>query len=66
MSSKSGKCIVIEITESKDEKYLGLLVDHKLKFADHIDYVKKKVAKRIGAMYRLKCLLPLKYRNKCC
>ena len=39
------------------------MVDHKLTFSDHIDYVKKKVGKRIGAMYRSKSLLPIKYRK---
>ena len=39
------------------------MVDHKLKFVEHINFVKKKVSKRIGAMYRSKSLLPLKYRK---
>ena len=45
------------------KKYLGLVLDHKLKFDEHIDYIKKKVGKRIGAMYKSKNLLPLKYRK---
>ena len=36
---------------------LGLVLDHKLKFDEHIDFI----FKRIGAMYKLKNLLPLKY-----
>ena len=36
------------------KKYLGLVLDHKLKFDEHIDYIKKKVGKRIGAMYKSK------------
>ena len=47
-----GLNITLEIKECKTHKYLGLMVDHKLKFWDHIDYVKSKIAKRIGAMYR--------------
>ena len=39
------------------------MVDNKLNFHDHIDYIKSKVAKRIGAMYRSKSLLPFKYRK---
>ena len=39
------------------------MVDHKVSFSDHIEYIKKKVTKRIGAMYRCKNLLPLKYRK---
>ena len=39
------------------------MVDHKIKFNEHIDYITKKVGKRIGAMYRSKGLLPVKYRK---
>ena len=53
----------VSIKECKSTKYLGLIVDHKLKFSDHIDHVKTKISKRIGAMYRSKNLLPLKYRK---
>ena len=45
----------------RTKKYLGLVLDHKLKFDEHIDYINKKVGKRIGAMYKSKNLLPLKY-----
>ena len=53
----------IVIEECKSKKYLGLIVDHELNFNKHIDYIKKKIGKRIGAMYRCKNLLPLKYRK---
>jgi hypothetical protein len=53
----------IVIKECKTTKYLGLMVDSKLNFKCHIDYIKKKVMKRIGAMYRSKSLLPVKYRK---
>jgi hypothetical protein len=53
----------LTIKECKTKKYLGLMVDHKLTFTDHIDYILKKVAKRIGAMYRSKNLMPIKYRK---
>ena len=53
----------IRLYECKTMKYLGLIVDHKLKFTEHIEYIKKKVMKRIGAMYRSKNLLPIKYRK---
>ena len=52
-----------QISECKTIKYLGLIVDHKLKFHDHVEHITKKVAKRIGAMYRSKNLLPTKYRQ---
>jgi len=51
------------INECKIKKYLGLMVDYKLSFNEHIDYIIKKVGKRIGAMYRSKSLLPIKYRK---
>ena len=51
------------VTETKSHKYLGLIIDSQLKFTDHVDYIKAKVAKRIGALYRSKKLLPLKYRK---
>ena len=54
---------IVKITETKSKKYLGLMVDSRLNFHDHIDFIKKKVAKRIGAMYKSKSLLPLKYRK---
>ena len=57
--------VSIKVKEEKvrKKKYLGLILDHRLKFVEHIDYIKKKVAKRIGAMYKSKNLLPLKYRK---
>ena len=44
-------------------KYLGLYVDNQLKFNLHVDYIKKKIQKRIGAMYMGSSLLPIKYRK---
>ena len=55
--------LTIVVHESKSQKYLGLIVDNKLNFYQHIEYVKKKVSKRIGAMYRSKSLLPLRFRK---
>ena len=54
---------VIKEQKVRKKKYLGLILDHNLKFVEHIDYIKKKIAKRIGAMYKSKNLLPLKYRK---
>ena len=53
----------LSIKECKTIKYLGLMVDNKLTFNDHIEHIKKKVGKRLGAMYRSKNLLPVKYRK---
>ena len=55
--------LTLVICECKSQKYLGLIVDNKLNFYEHIDYIKRKVAKRIGAMYRSKNILPLKFRK---
>ena len=51
------------IEECKSIKYLGLIVDNLLKFDLHIDHIKSKIQKRIGAMYRGSSLLPIKYRK---
>ena len=55
--------LTLVICECKSQKYLGLIVDNKLTFYDHIEYIKKKISKRIGALYRSKGLLPLKFRK---
>ena len=55
--------LTLVICECKSQKYLGLIVDNKLTFYEHIEYIKKKVSKRIGALYRSKSLLPLKFRK---
>ena len=39
------------------------MVDNLFKFNIHVDYIKKKIQKRIGAMYRGSTLLPVKYRK---
>ena len=53
----------ITINECKVTKYLGLMLDSKLTFKQHVDHVKRKIMKRIGAMYRSSKLLPIKYRK---
>ena len=57
----SGTCI--KISECKVTKYLGLMLDSKLTFKQHVDYIKQKIMKRLGAMYRSSKLLPVKYRK---
>ena len=51
------------IKECKSYKYLGQMVDNCLKFDIHVDYISKKIQKRIGAMYRASSLLPIKFRK---
>ena len=53
----------ITINECKVTKYLGLILDSKLTFKHHVDHIKRKIMKRIGAMYRSSKLLPIKYRK---
>ena len=55
--------LTLVICEWKIKKYLGLIVDNKLNFYDHIEYIKRKLSKRIGAMYRSKSLFPINFRN---
>ena len=51
------------LKETKSIKYLGLIVDCGLSFKGHIEHINKKVVKKIGAMYRSKYFLPLRYRK---
>ncbi len=41
-------------------KYLGVIVDHKLNWIQHITYVKNKVSKGIGIMYKARAYLDKK------
>ena len=47
------------LTKVNSIKYLGIIVDHKLNWLDHITYVKAKISKQIGIMYKAR-----KYLNK--
>ena len=38
-------------------KYLGVIIDHKLNWIDHIAYIKNKISKGIGIMYRTRNFL---------
>ena len=40
------------LTKVNSIKHLGIIVDHKLNWLDHITYVKAKISKRIGIMYK--------------
>ena len=48
-----------KLTNVNSIKYLGIIVDHKLNWLDHITYVKAKISKGIGIMYKAS-----KYLNK--
>ena len=46
-----------EVNQVKSFKYLGVLLDECLSFNDHINYVRSKVASRLGLLSRLRgCL----------
>ena len=40
-------------------KFLGAILDEKLRFADHVDHITNKVSKLTGLMYKLKAIFPL-------
>lgn len=39
--------------------YLGLIIDSKLKFKEHIDVICSKISRSVGVLYSLKYLVPL-------
>ena len=49
----------ITLSKVSSIKYLGVIVDHKLNWIDHITYVKSKISKGIGIMYKAR-----RYLNK--
>ena len=49
----------ITLSKVSSIKYLGVIVDHKLTWIDHITYVKSKISKGIGIMYKAR-----RYLNK--
>ena len=44
----------MKIREAKSMKYLGVIIDSKLNWIDHITYIKNKVAKGIGIIRKAK------------
>ena len=47
----------MKIRETKSTKYLGVIIDSKLNWIDHITYVKNRVAKGIGIIRKASKLL---------
>ena len=41
------------LSKSPASKFLGVIVDEKLKFNNHIDHISKKISKSIGIIYKL-------------
>ena len=51
------------VIEHKSEtKFLGVIVDEKLKWTKHIKTVKSKMCRYVGIMYKIKNLLPIQAR----
>ena len=44
--------VVIDDHQVNSAKYLGVIIDHKLNWIEHISYVKSKMSKGIGIMYK--------------
>ena len=41
-----------QLTQVNSAKYLGVIIDHKLNWIEHTSYVKSKMSKGIGIMYK--------------
>ena len=49
-----------ELTQVNSAKYLGVIIDHKLNWIEHISYVKSKMSKGIGILYKARQFLTKK------
>ena len=49
-----------KLTKVDYAKYLGVIIDHKLNWIEHIAYVKNKISKGIGIMHKAR-----QYLSKC-
>ena len=45
------------LNKVNNAKYLGVFIDHKLNWIDHIVYIKNTISKGIGIMYRARNFL---------
>ena len=45
------------MTQVNNAKYLGVIIDHKLNWIEHISYVKSKISKGIEIMYKARYFL---------
>ena len=46
------------ITISETAKYLGVMIDSKLNFQNHLKIIESKLSRGVGILYRLKAVLP--------
>ena len=57
-----GNISVVKINDSvlnrvNNMKYIGVIIDHKLKWCEHISYVKNKVSKGLGIIFKARTVL---------
>ena len=59
IKSKTGKISIRNnaIDEVKSTKFLGVIIDDKLKWIEHIQYIKNKISKSIGILIILYTIL---------
>ena len=51
-----------KIERKSEARFLGVIVDEKLKWTKHISVLKSKMTKYLGIVYKLKFIIPLKAR----
>ena len=51
-----------KIEEKSESRFLGVIMDNKLKWSQHIAAIRSKMSKYIGIMYKIKSRLPLQTR----
>ena len=64
-SDLDNACVIIdgcEIERVNEFRYLGINIDCHLKMKSHVDYISKKVAKKIGFLARISRKLPIQLR----
>ena len=60
LNSNNNNNIIMDgniLTKVNSAKYLGVIIDHKLNWIDHISYVKNKISKGIGIIYKARSVL---------
>ena len=54
----------MNVTCTKNTKFLGVIIDNKLRWSDHINYIKNKISKSIGIINKTRNFLNKKYFKK--
>ena len=47
----------MNVTCTKNTKFLGVIIDNKLRWSDHINYIKNKISKSIGIINKTRNFL---------